>query len=198
MDTSAVVVNKKLALFDLDGTLFDTNEVNYRAYKEALATFGFNFEHEFWYSNCIGRHYKDFLADMSITDEKLLKDIHRLKKNCYRNYLNYAKENRHLFEIIDLIKPSYYVALVTTASSQNVADILSTFNRTDTFDKIFTQEDVSKMKPAPECYLKVMDYFKVKPEDTIIFEDSDVGLAAADKSEAFYYKVFRLNDGTSK
>ena len=186
--------NKKLALFDLDGTLFNTNEVNYRAYKEALTTFGFSFEHEFWYSNCIGRHYKDFLADMGITDEKILKDIHRLKKNCYRNYLHYAKENHHLFELISLIKPRYYVALVTTASAQNVEDILNTFNRKDDFDKIFTQEDVKKMKPDPECYLKAMDYFKVKPEDTIIFEDSDVGLEAAEKSGAFYYKVFRLND----
>lgn len=195
METSAVISDKKLALFDLDGTLFDTNEVNYRAYKEALATCGFNFEHEFWYSNCIGRHYKDFLADMGITDAKILTDIHRLKKNCYRNYLRYAKENRHLFEIISLIKSRYHVALVTTASAQNVADILNTFNRTDTFDKIFTQEDVSKMKPDPECYLKAMDYFKAKPEDTIIFEDSESGLKAAKASRAFYYKVFRLNDG---
>ena len=186
--------SKKLALFDLDGTLFNTNEVNYRAYKEALTNFDFSFEREFWYSNCIGRHYKDFLADMDITDEKTLKDIHRLKKNCYRNYLRYAKENHHLFELISLIKPRYYVALVTTASAQNVEDILKTFNRKDAFDKIFTQEDVKKMKPDPECYLKAMDYFKVKPEDTIIFEDSDVGLEAAQKSGAFYYKVFRLND----
>lgn len=193
MNPSAVIGNKKLALFDLDGTLFDTNEVNYNAYKEALATFGFNFDHAFWYSNCIGRHYKDFLADIDITDEKILKDIHRLKKNCYRNYLHYAKENRHLFEIITLIKPSYYIALVTTASQQNVADILNTFNRADAFYKIFTQEDVAKMKPDPECYLKAMDYFKVKPEDTIIFEDSESGLKAAEASGAFYYKVFRLN-----
>lgn len=188
-------MEKKLALFDLDGTLFNTNEVNYHAYKEALGTFGFKFEHEYWYRNCIGRHYKDFLADMNITDEKLLKDIHRLKKQCYRNYLHYAKENSHLFEIIRLIKPNYYVALVTTASRKNVEDILNTFNRTDSFDKIFTQEDVTKMKPDPEGYLKAMDYFKIKPEDTIIFEDSDAGLAAAEKSGAFYYKVFRLNDG---
>ena len=44
----------KLALFDLDGTLFDTNEVNYRAYQKALAHFGFKFEHDYWYRNCIG------------------------------------------------------------------------------------------------------------------------------------------------
>lgn len=189
------IKKKKLALFDLDGTLFDTNEVNYRAYKEALETFGFEFEHAFWYSNCIGRHYKDFLADMDITDARILKEIHRLKKACYKKYLHYAKENQHLFELIDLIKPRYYVALVTTASAQNVADILSTFDKTTVFDKIFTQEDVSKMKPAPECYLKAMDYFKVNPADTIIFEDSEAGLLAAERSGAFYYKVFKLNEG---
>ena len=193
MSTSTVIKNKKLALFDLDGTLFNTNEVNYNAYKEALATFGFSFEHAFWYSNCIGRHYKDFLADIGIKDENILKGIHRLKKECYKKHLHYAQENRHLFEIINLMKESYYVAIVTTASARNVEDILRTFNKTDTFDKIFTQEDVSKMKPDPECYLKAMDYFKIKPEDTIIFEDSDAGLEAARASGAFYYKVFKLN-----
>ncbi|MBR2774355.1 MAG: HAD family phosphatase [Selenomonadaceae bacterium] len=191
MNTSA---DKKLALFDLDGTLFDTNEVNYRAYQKALAHFGFKFEHDYWYQNCIGRHYKDFLADIGITDEKILKEIHQRKKHCYREFLPYAKENHHLFEIIALIKPCYHVALVTTASKQNVEDILRTFKRTETFDKIFTQEDVSKMKPDPECYLKAMNYFKAEPANTIIFEDSEAGLLAAKLSGAFYYKVFKFND----
>lgn len=197
MNESLVGKKKKLALFDLDGTLFDTNEVNYRAYKEAVEAVGFEFEHEYWYSHCIGRHYKDFLSDMGINDEELLKKIHKLKKNCYKNYLNYAQENLHLFEIINLIKQNYYIALVTTASKKNVYDILNTFNRTALFDKIFTQEDVTKMKPNPEGYLKAMEYFKIKPEETIIFEDSDAGLEAAKSSGAFYYKVFRLNDGNT-
>ncbi|MBQ3444650.1 MAG: HAD family phosphatase [Selenomonadaceae bacterium] len=191
MNTSIV---KNLALFDLDGTLFDTNEVNYRAYQKALAHFGFKFEREYWYRNCIGRHYKDFLADIDITDEKILKEIHRLKKQCYGEFLPYAKENLHLFKLIALMKPCYHIALVTTASRQNVEDILQTFNRTETFDSIFTQEDVSKMKPDPECYLKAMDYFKVEPTNTIIFEDSEAGLLAAERSGAFYYKVFKFNE----
>ena len=189
-----VALNKKLALFDLDGTLFDTNEVNYHAYKEAVETFGFKFEHDYWYSNCIGRHYKDFLADMNITDEKILKDIHALKKKSYKKHLHYATENTHLFGIINLIKPNYYVALVTTASRKNVEDILNAFDKINVFDKIFTQEDVKKMKPDPEGYLKAMDYFQIKPEDTIIFEDSDAGLEAAKKCGAFYYKVYKFND----
>ncbi len=184
---------KKLALFDLDGTLFSTNDVNYHAYKEALNHFGFSFEYEYWYQNCIGKHYKDFLADINITDEETLKGIHKLKKQAYKKYLNYAKENRHLFDIINLIKPDYYIVLVTTASRKNVEDILNTFDKIELFDKIFTQEDVTKMKPNPEGYLKAMEYFGIKPEDTIIFEDSETGLEAAKASGAFYYKVFKFN-----
>lgn len=183
-----------LALFDLDGTLFNTNDVNYYSYKEALGNFGFQFEREYWYKNCIGRHYKDFLADINITDEKILKEIHALKKQCYKKYLSYAKENVHLFKIIELIKPAYYVALVTTASKKNVEDILQTFGKLETFDKIFTQEDVTKMKPNPEGYLKAMKFFNILPQDTIIFEDSDAGLKAAQDSGAFYYRVFKFND----
>lgn len=184
----------KLALFDLDGTLFNTNEVNYLAYKEALTQYGFDFKREYWYQNCIGRHYKDFLADIDITDEKDLQGIHKLKKQAYKKFLSHAKENRHLFEIMELIRSNYYIVLVTTASRKNVEDILNEFNKLQIFDKIFTQEDVSKMKPNPEGYLKAMRYFNIKPEDTIIFEDSEAGLEAAKSSGAYYFKVFKFND----
>ena len=187
------IQKNRLAIFDLDGTLFNTNDVNYHAYKEALENFGFKFEYEYWHKHCIGRHYKDFLADINITDEKVLHDIHQLKKQCYKKYLNYAQENHHLFEIIELIKPKYYIALVTTASKKNVEDILTTFNKINIFDKIFTQEDVTKMKPNPEGYLKAMKYFNIEASETIIFEDSEAGLKAANDSGAFYYKVFKLN-----
>lgn len=36
-----------LALFDLDGTLFDTSEVNYFAYKDALEPFGIKLQKKF-------------------------------------------------------------------------------------------------------------------------------------------------------
>ena len=184
---------KKLALFDLDGTLFSTNDVNWYAYKEALAHFGFAFEYDYWFRNCIGRHYKDFLSDIGITDEPTLLEIHRLKKQAYKKYLGHAKVNEHLFALIELMRPEYYLALVTTASRKNVEDILTAFDKMNVFDKRFTQEDFSKMKPDPEGYLKAMEHFNIRPEDTIIFEDSETGLAAAKASGAYYYGVFGFN-----
>lgn len=82
----------------------------------------------------------------------------------------------------------------TVIVSAGITKIFTGLRKIATEIICLTQEDVMKMKPDPECYLKAMDYFKVKPEDTIIFEDSDAGLEAAAKSGAFYYKVFRLND----
>lgn len=190
------VKKEKLALFDLDGTLFNTNDVNYHAYKEALENYGYKFERDYWYKNCIGVHYRDFLAPLDITDEETLLGIHKIKKQCYKKYLPYAKENTRLFEIIELIKPVYYVALVTTASKVNVEDILKTFGKLEVFDKKFTQEDFKKMKPDPEGYLKAMEHFGIKPENTIIFEDSESGLKAAESSGAFYYKTFGFNDAS--
>ena len=41
-------------------------------------------------------------------------------------------------------------------------------------------------KPSPEIYLKVMVELSMKPEDTLIFEDSEVGIEAAKASGANY------------
>ena len=43
-----------LALFDLDGTLLDTSEVNYFAYKDALEPFGIKLQKSFFVEECNG------------------------------------------------------------------------------------------------------------------------------------------------
>ena len=47
---------------------------------------------------------------------------------------------------------------------------------------ILTHEDITQVKPNPEGFLKAMDYFKVDAKKTIIFEDSNVGIMAAEAS----------------
>ncbi|MCH5342434.1 MAG: HAD-IA family hydrolase [Acetatifactor sp.] len=116
----------------------------------------------------------------------------RLQK-IYKKCLHLAKKNEQMFTIIDLIKPAYQLALVTTASKANTMDILMEFGVKNSFDFIITQEDVNKTKPDPECFMKVMDIAGVGIENTIIFEDSEAGLKAAELSGAKYVKVFGYN-----
>ena len=108
----------KLIMVDLDGTLFDTKEVNYLAYKEALKQHAFDIEHEYYCKYCNGRHYLDFLPQITTGDKAVLTSIHNLKKNAYSKYLNFAKPNDKLIELLKMVKPQAKIALVTTASKK--------------------------------------------------------------------------------
>lgn len=182
-------MKNKLAMFDLDGTLFDTRKLNYLAYKSALKEFGFSLDKEYFYTVCNGRHYKDFLPEIMKGDISHIEEIHAAKKRFYAEYLGEARENTHLFNIIESIKESYHTAVVTTASRKNCEEILSRFDRLDLFELIIAGEDVKNKKPKPDGFLKAMEHFNIKAEDCLIFEDSEVGILAAKESGANVFVV---------
>ncbi len=178
----------KLALFDLDGTLFNTDDVNYTAYRDAFADFGVELDRDYFVKECNGRHYKEFVPRIMGGTEHM-EEIHEKKKANYAGNLKYARRNEHLFNIIEGLRKDYHLAVVTTASKKNVTDILNFFGVQDLFDLIVTQEDITRPKPDPEGFLKAMDHFGINPKNTVIFEDADVGIEAAKRSGAVVFKV---------
>ena len=110
--------------------------------------------------------------------QQLVEKVHDLKKGCYQANIGSAAENLHLFNIIEALRPTYYTAVVTSGS-RNAKQILRHFGRLELFDAVFTIDDVQHGKPDPEGFLKAMHHFEVAPKDTLIFEDSNVGLQAA-------------------
>ena len=132
--------------------------------------------------------YKRFLPPI-IDNDELLEPIHKLKKELYSKNLERAKINEHLFNIIELIKETYHIAIVTTASKKNCLEILEYFNKKQLFDLIISHEDIINVKPNPEGFIKAMEYFDIEPKETIIFEDSDVGIEAARNSQANVFVV---------
>ena len=172
----------KLAIFDLDGTLFDTREVNFLSYEIALREEGYTLDRQFYESQCNGIHYKEYLPLIIDKPSKdLMERIHYRKKKLYPMFLSHAKANKHLIHLIRLIRSDYHIALVTTASKSNCMSLLEHFNISSLFELILTQEDVTNMKPDPEGFIKAINYFGVTPENTLIFEDSDSGIEAAKK-----------------
>lgn len=183
----------KVLMVDLDGTLFDTKEINYRAYRDAIKAYGYNIDYEYYCEFCNGRHYLEFLPQITTTDEKLLLEMHEKKKENYSKYLGYGRVNKGLVDIIKSSRTNYKTVLVTTASKQNTYEILDEFDLLSIFDLILTHEDVTKAKPDPEGYNKAMQYYDAKPDECIIFEDSDVGVKAAVDSGASVYIVKGYN-----
>ena len=138
-------LKNKLAIFDLDGTLFDTKDVNYNAYQNAIKMTGIGIiiDYNDFCNLYNGKNYRDFLPKIipNISEEQM-KNIHNLKKDIYINYLDKAKKNNLLFAIIQEMKKSFFISIVTNASKKNVDDILEKFCVKDLFDLLITQEDI--------------------------------------------------------
>lgn len=179
----------KLAMFDMDGTLYDTRMAHYLAYKKVLAGEGRELSFEYFRDKCFGGHYRAFLSGLTENIER----VHDEKLACYDEFIGEISENTRLYELIEKLRAEYYIALVTTASAESVYKVLDHFNRRNCFDLIVTQSDVKKKKPDPEAFIYTMEHFGVKPENCIIFEDSETGLAAACASGAEVVKVDDYN-----
>lgn len=183
---------KKLALFDLDGTLFDTNDVNYYAYKDALAAIGIeNLDYEFFRQKCNGRPYTYFLPLLGVNKMEEMEKVHIIKKQRYSVHLDKARVNTHLFMMIRGMS-NYSKVIVTTASRKNAQEILEFYHVADQFDDLFSQEDISKPKPDPEGFLLAMERYNMTAHNTIIFEDSEVGIEAAMVTGATVIKIMQF------
>lgn len=187
---------KKLVAVDLDGTLIDTSRVNSESYRMALEEKGFTVTEEHFMETCYGRHYLDFLPMLmgGSPSREDVEYVHERKKELYPSCIRYGRLNTGLYGILRSLRATgeWAAALVTTGNSRNAREVLEAFGCGDLFDLVLTSADVVKNKPDPEGYRKAMEYFGVSPEDTVIFEDSTTGIAAARASGASVYTVERF------
>lgn len=181
-------MEKKLAIFDLDGTLFDTKNVNYYAYRDALKPYNIELDKEYFVTKCNGRHYTEFLPQI-MGSLKYIEEVHYAKKDTYAANLSKARVNIHLFEMIKTMRSNYHIAIVTTASRKNTTDILTYFGYQDLFEYMVTQEDITKVKPNPQGFNLAIKHFHTNAEATVIFEDSEVGIQAAKSTGATVFVV---------
>ena len=87
--------------------------------------------------------------------------------------------NERLVALLQSLKPTANIALVTSASRDTTRRVLNDIGLSELFDHVVTSADVDFIKPHPEGYLTCMAYFDTKAEDTIVFEDSKPGVQAA-------------------
>lgn len=174
---------------DFDGTLVDTFEANYRAYQKAFASVGLELTSE-RYRECFGYRYDCFMKEMGITDNAIANAIKELKKEYYPQFFQFFKLNTSLIHLISGFKAlGGKTAIASTARKENLVNAINYLGIANHFDLIYAGTDVKNGKPNPEIYLKSMAALSVTPEDTLIFEDSQVGIEAAIASKADYMIV---------
>lgn len=165
-------------LFDFDGTLFDTKELNYKAYQLAYYDLGIEITPEM-FAKTDGLSVYDFNRAMGV--ECNIERLRELKAKYYQQFVLWAKPNEYLLKLVK----KYYrgnnngiqTALVTTARFTNIRSLLEEYDLM--FDSLVTQEDVVRHKPAPDCYELALERMGLNPEECLAFEDSRAGFVAA-------------------
>lgn len=179
----------RLIITDFDGTLADTFQANFHAYQSVLAGRGIELTPE-QYRACFGLRIEEFAARIGITDMAAIDAIKKAKAAAYPAYFHYIRLNRPLLTFLDAChQQGCPVAVATTARKENIMNILSHFSLERSFDLIISGEHIQNPKPDPECFHAAMRHFDVRPENTLIFEDSAVGLQAAQQSGATYIRI---------
>lgn len=179
----------KALITDFDGTLVDTFDANLRAYQKAFADVGITLTAE-RYRECFGYRFDRFMTAMGIFDDETALRIREAKKEYYPQYFEYLRPNHSL---ICLLRSWHLLgmktAIASTARKENLMNAINHLGIADIFDLIYAGIDVKQGKPSPEIYNKTMDALDVSPEETLIFEDSNIGVEAAVSCGAKFIRV---------
>lgn len=169
-------------LFDLDGTLVNTDPLHFQAWQEMLLNHGLEIDKAFYQTRISGRLnpiiIQDILPHLTLAEgEKFAED----KEARFRELAPSLKPLAGLEKILDWTKEyGLKTGLVTNAPRKNVDFMLVTLELTEIFDAVFVaEEDVSEGKPDPAIYKLALERLDITPETALAFEDSPSGISSA-------------------
>lgn len=177
----------KALIFDVDGTLAETEELHRAAFNRAFADAGLAVE---WdrarYRELLGttggkrRILRHFAETAMPPDEALAEQLHRSKNTHYAEAVGQGIALRA--GVADVMQRASQaglrLAIATTTSRANLAALLAGAGL-PAFEVIVAGEDVSTLKPHPEVYLRALEGLRLAPGATLAFEDSANGLKSA-------------------
>ena len=169
----------KLAIFDVDGTLIDSESIYVKAALLNNKINNYNVPLNV-IMNTIGRNresVRQVVTDSQTKDfdydtyrSKLMEiynqDRLALKKGAI-NILEYCKNHNILS------------AVATSTYKEKQLRILNKLDLIKYFDYMVFGDEIKNSKPAPDIYLDVYNHYNFKKEDILIFEDSRNGILSA-------------------
>ena len=170
----------KLVIFDVDGTLIDSESVYVKAALKNLEVNHYNIPMSaimgiIGQNRVAGRKLIESTQDDSFNYDKYIKDFekirnqilesepYKLKKGAL-NILNYCK------------KHNIKTAIATSTARDKQAKVLTELGIIDYFDYMVFGDEIKNSKPEPEIYLKVFEHYNYDKDEMIIYEDSNNGI----------------------
>jgi len=173
-------------IFDCDGTLADTMPVHQTAWIHALRKHGATFD--FGWDLFMSRAGKTIELTVAELNEQFGTELDPT--------LVAADQRAHFDSLADHVLPleevvafararkaeGYPLAVASGGDAPTVARTLRTIGVSDLFDVVVTAEQVVHGKPAPDMFLLAAERIGVPPAQCLVFEDSLLGIQAAERA----------------
>jgi HAD superfamily hydrolase (TIGR01509 family) len=168
-------------LFDLDGTLAETDSLHLPTWVDVLRPHGIEVDEEFYKENISGRSnskvVEDLLPDLSTEDGRDLADA---KEASFREGAHQLEPLPGLLDFMEEAqRRGLSLALVTNAPEENVEAVLLALELGEFFDEVVLSDEVGPVKPDPAPYKAALQRLGIAPEEALAFEDSTSGIASA-------------------
>jgi HAD superfamily hydrolase (TIGR01509 family) len=176
------LTNISAVIFDMDGTLVDSEVFTESAVKMLCGELGINnadidcsaFDGVSWENigKAIIRHYPSLAGKQDIAG-RLHHIYHRMLKN---NPPSLIKKARETVIAAHTLMPT---AIVSSSNRVSIEETIRRMEITAHINYYAGCEDYNKSKPAPDSYLKAAEILQTAVTECLVFEDSIVGIQAA-------------------
>jgi beta-phosphoglucomutase family hydrolase len=182
----------KAYLFDCDGTIVDSMPLHYVAWKTVLAEWGCDFREDIFYS-LGGMPVAEIIAALNVRDGLAMPvdEVAERKEAMYYRLLPELKAVPEVLEHIHMTHGQIPFAVVSGSTRESVTRSLETLRILDRFETLVCAGDYTKSKPDPEPFLIAAQRLGVKPEDCLVFEDTEMGIEAATAAGMASVKVLQ-------
>ncbi|WP_017660657.1 HAD family hydrolase [Baaleninema simplex] len=171
----------KAILFDLDGTLVDTDVRHFAIWQDILRELGIEIDREFYQTRISGRENQAIVRDVlaRLPFEEGLK-IAEAKEARFREDGVTLDRLPGLDRLLEWIEArSLVTAVVTNAPRSNAEFMLAALNLSNRFDTVVLAEDAAFGKPDPAPYQLALERLSLSPNEAIVFEDTPSGIRSA-------------------
>lgn len=181
-------------IFDCDGTLTDSMPLHFLAWSETMNRYGLDFPEDRFYA--MGGIPSDkIIAQLAQEQQVQLSpsDVAAEKEQAFLRRLTELQPNQPVCRIAIEHHGRLPMAVASGGIRPVVEDQLQHLGMIDRFDAIVTAEDTSRHKPEPDVFLEAARQLASPAADCLVFEDTDIGIAAARQAGMDWVDVRLLN-----
>ncbi|MSS77627.1 HAD-IA family hydrolase [Anaerococcus sp. WCA-380-WT-2B] len=186
-------------IFDMDGTIFDTESFYYETWIDLAKIHGLDFGIEDK-MNLSGKQNKEAIAYMvknfKMDEDRAISlraELNQLRDEKFKT-LDYSLKKEGLLEILSYLKKeNKKIGLASSSIKSRINFLLDREGVGGFFDTVISSDDIVKGKPDPEIFNLCMERLNSNKETTYIIEDSLAGIKAAKASGAVAVLILDLD-----